>query len=85
MWRPEIRAGIDKYATNEKLYLLQNFIRSYTNSKKGIFKSKTWDALLNAQGDRKETIEVTKVLCVTGIAKGIVMAQIVITQRTDVC
>ena len=41
LWRPEIRAGFDKYAANESLYLLQNVIKPQTNSKKSILKPET--------------------------------------------
>ena len=36
LWRPEVRVEIDIYAANKSLYLLENIINPYTNSKKCI-------------------------------------------------
>ena len=81
MRRPEIRGEIDKYAANENLYLLQETIKPYTNSKRAFKdqKPKTLFIIYYCLMIIRETIKGIKALrvkCapVTRIAKGAVMA-----------
>ena len=77
LWTPNIRTGIDKYAANKILYLLQNLLESYISWKKEVFKiQKPWIPYHIARRGHWTTIKVVKLLrvkCspVIGVAKWI--------------
>ena len=58
-----IRAEIDKYATNESLYLLQYVVKPYENLRKCIKKPESKNALSSCLVDHRKTIACQMFTC----------------------